>query len=70
MEEVERIRSYAKTGECVSDTLIRIAQGTQAPIAIFPLQDYLGLGAEARMNVPGQKGKNWSWKFAWSDLFR
>lgn len=30
--------------------------------AIVPIQDYLGLGNEARMNVPGQANGNWAWR--------
>jgi 4-alpha-glucanotransferase len=33
-----------------------------ALLAIFPLQDVLGLGSEARMNVPGRAGGNWRWR--------
>ncbi|MGB1524691.1 MAG: 4-alpha-glucanotransferase, partial [Candidatus Poseidoniaceae archaeon] len=67
-EEQREVRSLATTGETVSQTLIRLAQSTQSPISIIPLQDYLGLGEEARMNIPGQKGRNWSWNFTWQDL--
>ena len=32
-------------------------------LAIAPLQDVLGLGADARMNTPGTQGShNWSWR--------
>ena len=33
-----------------------------ALLAIFPLQDVLGLGSEARMNVPGRARGNWRWR--------
>jgi 4-alpha-glucanotransferase len=33
-----------------------------AVLAIFPLQDVLGLGSEARMNVPGRADGNWGWR--------
>ncbi len=33
-----------------------------AEMVITPLQDILGLGDEARMNVPGTTGSNWQWK--------
>ena len=69
-DEQEHVRSLALEGETTSQTLIRLAQSTASPISIIPLQDYLGLGEGARMNVPGQKGKNWSWKFTWQDLVR
>lgn len=42
---------------------IKLAMGTSARISIYPMQDLLGLGNEARMNLPGTTGwKNWSWR--------
>ena len=30
----------------------------------MPLQDVLGLGSEARMNMPGSEGgSNWAWRY-------
>lgn len=43
--------------------LIRAAWSSVADLAIAPLQDVLGLGAEARMNVPGTATGNWEWRF-------
>ena len=40
-----------------------------AVLAIAPLQDLMGLGREARMNVPGVAENNWSWRFR-PDQFR
>jgi len=34
-----------------------------ASFAVIPLQDVLGLGSEARMNVPSLSGGNWRWRF-------
>ncbi len=42
--------------------MIRAAFSTDARLAIAPLQDYLGLGSEARINVPGTTGNNWRWR--------
>jgi 4-alpha-glucanotransferase len=44
--------------------MIRSALSSVANLAIFPLQDLLGLGNEARMNLPGRAGGNWQWRFA------
>ena len=33
-----------------------------ADTAIFQMQDYLGLGNEARMNFPSTMGENWRWR--------
>ena len=39
------------------------AWATAARLAIAPMQDVLGLGADARMNAPGTMGShNWSWR--------
>ena len=42
--------------------LIRSALGSVADTAIFPIQDLLGLGSEARMNVPGTASGNWAFR--------
>ncbi|MBN1640131.1 MAG: 4-alpha-glucanotransferase [Anaerolineae bacterium] len=43
--------------------LIRAAMASVADMAIVPLQDVLGLGSHARMNLPGTIGANWTWRF-------
>jgi 4-alpha-glucanotransferase len=42
--------------------MIRSAMLSVADTVIFPVQDVLGLGAEARMNVPGVAEKQWRWR--------
>ncbi|MCW3066390.1 MAG: 4-alpha-glucanotransferase, partial [Solirubrobacterales bacterium] len=42
--------------------LIRLALASRAETAIAQAQDVLGLGSEARMNVPGREGGNWGWR--------
>jgi 4-alpha-glucanotransferase len=44
--------------------LIRLAVASVARLAIYPLQDVLGLGAEARMNLPSTTSGNWRWRLA------
>ena len=48
------------------DFLIDAVYGSAARLAILPMQDLLGLGAESRMNVPGRAAGNWGWRFDWS----
>lgn len=50
------------------DALLDWAWSSPAPLAIAPLQDLLGLGTEARTNVPGVADGNWRWQFAWAAL--
>lgn len=46
----------------ISHDLIRLALKTPARVAMAPMQDYLELGAEARMNTPGTAAGNWRWR--------
>jgi 4-alpha-glucanotransferase len=41
---------------------IRGAWGSTGNVAIAPMQDFLGLGNEARMNLPSTLGINWKWR--------
>jgi len=43
---------------------IRGAFGSVAAMAIVPLQDFLGLNSDARMNTPSRSDGNWGWRFA------
>lgn len=43
---------------------IRAAETSVADLCILPLQDVLGLGSEARMNVPSKPEGNWAWRYA------
>ena len=42
--------------------MMRGAWASAADMAIVPMQDLLGLGSEARMNVPSTLGDNWKWR--------
>lgn len=50
------------------DSLIGAAFDSPARLAVVPLQDLLGLGAEARMNTPGTTHGNWAWRFDWAQV--
>ena len=42
--------------------LIAAVMASDASVAILPMQDVLGLGAQARMNTPGTTVGNWQWR--------
>lgn len=48
--------------------LIRLAYQSVANLAIIPVQDFLGLGGEARMNTPGTASGNWAWRLEGHEL--
>jgi 4-alpha-glucanotransferase len=45
--------------------MIRAACQSVANMAVFPLQDVLGLPGNHRMNIPGTGEGNWTWRFEW-----
>jgi 4-alpha-glucanotransferase len=57
------LRRYLGTdARDVAWDMIRLAAASVARIAVFPAQDLLSLGAEARFNFPGTAHGNWSWR--------
>ncbi len=52
----------------VCDRLIQIALQSRAQLAVIPLQDFLHLGSEARINIPGTVDGNWQWRFQWQQI--
>ncbi|MDQ6651950.1 MAG: 4-alpha-glucanotransferase [Acidobacteriota bacterium] len=67
-KQIERERKfcleYLKTdGKEIHWDFIRALLASVANTAIVPLQDLLGLGTEARMNLPNTTEGNWAWRF-------
>lgn len=63
--EKRHLRKYAGkriTKGNVHQELHRMALQSVAAIAIIPMQDILGLGEEALMNIPGTTEGNWTWR--------
>ena len=54
-------RPHASNGE-LCENLIWMAMSSVGKYCMIPLQDYLGLGKEARMNYPSTLGHNWEWR--------
>ncbi len=52
----------------ISMDLVKAAYSTPARLAIAPMQDYLGLGSEARLNTPGTSRNNWRWRLSGAQL--
>ncbi len=53
--------------ECVW-SLIRTAMASVSDLAVIPIQDFLCLGNEARMNAPATFGNNWKWRLTKGQL--
>ena len=64
-QTVKYARAYMNISREEGDVwgTIRTAMASVSNLCIIPIQDYLELGADARMNFPGtQSGDNWTWR--------
>ena len=48
--------------ETLADGILRGGMSSAAALFLAQMQDYLGLGEEARMNTPGKAEGNWCWR--------
>ncbi len=55
-------RYMGRDGSDVSWDLIRATWSSVAVFALAPMQDFLSLDNQARMNYPGRQSGNWSWR--------
>ena len=65
-EEKKFVRDYignvTSSPEEIAWDIIRLAVSSTADLAIVPLQDYLCIGKEGRINTPSTLGGNWIWR--------
>ena len=63
-EERRAVRDYlGEPADGAHWALMRAAAASLADLCVFPLQDVLGLGSDARMNIPNHPEDNWTWRF-------
>ena len=71
LKQAEREAYVAYVPEAIRESvwaLIRAAWSSVADQAFVPLQDLLGLGSSARMNIPGTASGNWRWRASQADV--
>jgi 4-alpha-glucanotransferase len=56
------------TAEAMPWPAIEAVLASRARLAVVPMQDFLALGSEARMNRPGIAAGNWRWQLGAGDL--
>lgn len=60
---ISRYTGFSEVNEeNISDIMTKIALSSVAETAIIPIQDYLKLSSEGRINAPGTLGENWRWR--------
>jgi 4-alpha-glucanotransferase len=72
-DDIRKEREFARAylgfeNEPINWVFIRTVLASVAAVAMIPLQDVLGLGTEARMNLPGTVSGNWKWRYRGSAL--
>lgn len=58
----EYLCDFATPVKALHQSFISLVMRSKAQLCIIPLQDYLGLGTEGRMNRPSTVGQNWKWR--------
>jgi len=66
-EDIQKERNFTRAylnldSQPIHWVFIRTLMNSVADTVIFPVQDVLGLGGEARMNIPGTATGNWRWR--------
>lgn len=58
----EYLNIHNETNEQLSDAVIRAALGSVSSYCIIPMQDWLQIGRQGRINTPSTLGGNWTWR--------
>lgn len=63
-QDVSNAKRYIRChdGESFCWAMIKTAMASVADTVIIPIQDYIGAGSEARINVPSTASGNWQWR--------
>ena len=56
------LKATGGSADRVAEDFVRLALASHSNLTIVQLQDFLGLGSEARFNTPGTVGCNWHWR--------
>ena len=63
-KERDHVRRYLRVeGREVGWDFVRTSYAAVSRLAVFPLQDLMSLGSEARFNAPGKPQGNWQWRY-------
>lgn len=72
LEGESRLRGYLRDWNTpknsLSDKAIALAMMSRSRLCIIPVQDYLNVGAEGRINRPATSEGNWSWRMKKEDI--
>ena len=64
----EYLCDFSTPNNQLHKSFICLIMRSRANLCIIPIQDYLGLGKEGRMNKPSTVGTNWKWRITLEQL--
>jgi len=67
-EQQAALKVTGGSAENIHLDMIRLAFNSKARLAIAPMQDFLGLGSDSRLNIPGTTLNNWRWRVSEKQL--
>ncbi len=67
-EKIFSKKYFHYTNKNFAHNLMKLAWSSVANTAIAPMQDFLQLSSEHRMNIPGTISDNWIWRFKFEDI--
>ena len=69
-EDIKFAKKYlnVKKRKQLPESYIRAAHQTASETCVIPIQDYMMLGNEARINAPSTLGTNWRWRINKNEL--
>ena len=65
--DVQKAKDVVKSGKLRKE-MVKTVFASNAKFAVVPMQDIIGCGNEARMNMPSTTGANWTWRMSKSEL--
>ena len=68
VELAKYLCDVSRDAESIAAHIIAVAMQSPSRLCVIPMQDYLFLGDEGRMNIPSSSGGNWTWRMRGQDM--
>lgn len=61
-QQISTLQHTGGSADTLVNDMIKLAFSSNSALAVAPMQDFLGLGSQARFNTPGTTLNNWRWR--------
>ena len=71
-EILNSLKAYfnSEDPKVLAEKIIQEGERSKSFLMVVPIQDWLGMGKEARINTPGTSSGNWQWRLRSMDLLK